>query len=130
MKSPEKVDYRTVNENGERVERQLGPSPETNLRKPKPARGTAFLGSLSPASGDTRNKEEMPTLIQQQTRSPEPQRREISPTRSDAHNYEYVEELASGGMGRVVVVRDRRLRRRIAMKLLKPSDPQQKKFMT
>jgi serine/threonine protein kinase len=32
--------------------------------------------------------------------------------------YEYVGEIAQGGMGRIVAVRDRSLRRRVAMKLL------------
>ncbi len=37
---------------------------------------------------------------------------------AEAEKYEYLSEIASGGMGRVVLVKDRHLRRQVAMKLM------------
>ena len=52
----------------------------------------------------------------------------------DASKYEYLGEIARGGMGRIVSVRDRSLRRKVAMKLLiapngKPTKHQANRFL-
>jgi len=47
-----------------------------------------------------------------------PSRSAPAATSAEGEKYEYLRDIASGGMGRVVLVKDRHLRRQVAMKLI------------
>ncbi len=95
----------------------------------KPARGTAFLGSQAHLTGETRHREEAPTLLHSQQPAEQPTQQPIPAANVGTNKYEYLEEIASGGMGRVIMVRDQIVRRRIAMKLLHTAKGTPSKFM-
>jgi serine/threonine-protein kinase len=111
-----------------RVEMQGEPDPlatKTDSEIPPPPPPPAFPSKLSKDAYRTQRNDQAPTF---------PEKVETRPTRSSRARtlslpaessagfangkYEYINEIASGGMGRVVLVKDRQLRRQVAMKLI------------
>jgi eukaryotic-like serine/threonine-protein kinase len=98
--------------------------------QPESQKTTVPLSSLSRQTDITRMAEELTTMHLSESRAAAPPRREAEVTAFATQKYEYIKEIARGGMGRVVLVKDRFLRRRMAMKLLNVADGGHSKFFT
>ncbi len=91
------------------------PEPETQLLPNDPT--SAYRNTQVEQTYSLLNNAQTQLLTDQETRGVDP----ADPS-SRLHKvvgkYEYIDEIARGGMGRIVSVRDRSLRRKVAMKLL------------
>jgi serine/threonine-protein kinase len=95
---------------------------------PESQKSTALLGSVRRQTPTTQQREEAPTQLLSQVSGPEKGNLRADSASISTGKYEYLSEIARGGMGRIVMVRDRYLRRRMAMKLLNVSEAKPSKY--
>jgi eukaryotic-like serine/threonine-protein kinase len=130
MKNSANFDFDTDPQGESRSQDTVHPLATRKPALPESQKTTVPLSALARQTEAGRTAEELTTMHLSESRAAGKPPRELEATAFSAQKYEYIKEIARGGMGRVVLVRDRFLRRRMAMKLLNVPDARQSKFFT
>jgi serine/threonine protein kinase len=130
MKKSADFDFDTNQQGEPNSQDILHPLTTRNPAQPESQKTTVPLSSLSRQTDITRALEDMSTMQLSESRAQGRIPQKAEATGFATHKYEYIKDIAKGGMGRIVLVRDRFLRRRMAMKLLNIPDARQSKFFT
>jgi eukaryotic-like serine/threonine-protein kinase len=129
MKNSANLDIDTNRQNQPRSPASVHPLTARRPVQPESQKTTVPLSSLRQTE-ITGVAEELTTMHLSESRAAGRAPREADASAFATQKYQYIKEIARGGMGRVVLVKDRFLRRRMAMKLLNVPDGGESKFFT